>query len=116
MKEYKFRAWDKTDKLWIEEDHFVIYPEGKFCAWLAPDEVLDEDEVELMQFIGLKDKNGVEVYFKDLIRGKLVSSQNLSIIGEVVFDENFFQIGVKNDAGITPLYSIKDIEVIGNVY
>ncbi len=62
------------------------------------------------------DKNGVETYFKDLIRGKLVSSPDLSIIGEVVFDENFFQIGVKNDAGITPLYSIKDIEIIGNVY
>jgi hypothetical protein len=119
MREIKFRVWNDASKemTFFDTPMFTLMKEPvvafKNCTY---NKIMLCGYSEAMQSTGLLDKNGVETYFKDLIRGKLVSSPDLSIIGEVVFDENFFQIGVKNDAGITPLYSIKDIEIIGNVY
>ena len=67
MREIKFRAWDKSDNVWLEEDQFVIYPQGIFDAWLGQDEPLEMDEVILMQYTGLKDKNGKEIYEGDIV-------------------------------------------------
>ena len=60
MREIKFRVWSKK------------YP----CMWYYPDfslnRILDEknDWEILMQYTGLKDKNGKEIYEGDIVKGK----------------------------------------------
>lgn len=80
MREIKFRSWNYADKRmvsWDEmrDDHYDLYQEFK-------------NNHTIMQFTGLKDKNGKEIYEGDLCWTYEHGIGNL--IRQVVFDGGSF--------------------------
>ena len=69
MREIKFRAWDGELKEMIRPEEVLSCSFiGLNGEWLGLGDLLKgEGGFELMQYTGLKDKNGVEVYEGDII-------------------------------------------------
>jgi uncharacterized phage protein (TIGR01671 family) len=111
-REIKFRAWNKYSK----PNKMVQPKEGDFIGWHAPSNW--NECYEVMQFTGLKDKNGKEIY-----EGDIVKTHN-GDIDVITYDEIAFNLMMA--IASEPLGKcvnwfradnpLNGIEVIGNIY
>lgn len=120
MKEIKFRAWHKESQCILTVD-FIDFnyknDDGSIglVAFIEPINEFDEDidyacklnEIELMQFTGIKDKNDKEIYEGDILS---YSRDNQKKIDYVKWYAPCFILGE-----IIMGYC-KDFEIIGNIY
>ena len=141
MRDIKFRVWDKEyEKMTYFNDEDYEY---KLPFVFRLDQVLKKDSnyddyedfeyndvtdsVEVMQYTGLKDKNGKEIYEGDIIEfsyDMFVGNFDTFVAkGKVVFKEGAFYVEIFENERTTKdeaylLYSINldTIEVIGNIH
>lgn len=74
MRELKFRAWDKKEKKWVGADFW--YEEVGLNFNVQPPSTLTmsgKERYVIVQYTGLKDKAGNEIYEGDLLGGKYLN-------------------------------------------
>ena len=114
MREIKFRAWDKKKRAMLWDDDFVI-SEGKPVSVFGGEIDFRIDGI-LMQFTGLRDKNGKEIYEGDILRTGISGFKTVVDYREGMFCFDPDEEGDRRHALMMILDPKYKVEVIGNIY
>lgn len=109
MRQIKFRAWAKGKKAMLQVgDQYGTTHDLDCCNYC-----IQGQDIELMQYTGLKDKNGVEIFEGDVVN---IIEGELKIIGEICFQDGVF--GHHEENRYTPFNRLinSKLEIIGNVH
>lgn len=68
MRDIKFRAWHKKEKYIEPVDDLQMFNEDLNIGIPSKDYFLGKEDVILMQYTGLHDKNGKEIYEGDIVK------------------------------------------------
>lgn len=121
MREIKFRAWLKEERKMVNVETLFIGI-NRLCFGNSKTEDLffrDFEEVELMQYTGLKDKNGKEIYDGDIVLVEsggtstwyktVIKFKEVAFIASLIDGEDYIYI-------FNHGFDSNDFEILGNVY
>jgi len=113
MREIKFRAWDESRMKGLKKNDFFSIRNDGYTSISLP----SSNEPKLMQYTGLTDKNGVEIYEGDIVKFKWLGEYT----GVIKYEDCGFGLSYNaNDeqmnVAMRRFYFDKNAEVIGNIH
>jgi len=114
MREIKFRFWNRKTKQMASWDDMENGTSSRLCSEF---EDIRNEENEIMQYTGLKDKNGKEIYEGDIVRHLPTAFNSSSGVGEIYYHKGHARFALKWVGNLEHyLDSLNSYEIIGNVY
>lgn len=120
MREPKYRAWLKPEQQMVDVYELTFL--GNEIILLSYDmDIYTCDEFKLMEFTGLKDKNGVEIYEGDIVK---FHNDVQSYSGVVTYMNTYGSFVIMTEGKYTYPFDyietwyceLNELEVIGNIY
>jgi uncharacterized phage protein (TIGR01671 family) len=116
MREIKFRAWDKKLKEWMDIEFYHLVSFNGDVYFYSMGKLTKYPEAELMQYTGLKDKNGKEIYEGDIIEEITKNGEGDKIRSVVTFYDGIFGDDTHDEWTVKELIDDFGAYVIGNIY
>ena len=122
-REIKFKVWCKENEEFIQFNKMGFWEDGSL--WYAqgideneketdPPYFENQNDWELVQYTGVKDKNGVEIYDGSIVRFTVDEYNTREYVEEVVYSDGAFWCG--NWLLFDAKMNDDDLEVLGNIY
>ena len=99
MRKIKFRIWDKINRMWFKRFNVNLLNIG------------DLQNVEMMQYTGIKDKNDNEIY-----EGDIVKDVSDGIAGYIEYSDGGYEIIYDNIAEKLNADEASCVEIMGNIF
>jgi uncharacterized phage protein (TIGR01671 family) len=132
MRDIRFRAWDKVNNKMLSHKDML---DGSWDNWPTLFFAITDNDIYIpMQFTGLHDKNGKEIYEGDILKGIFTPEppasfhgnfpKSYGILVEVIFDDASFLFKNLWKGKLSRAWErkrltdnrIDEIEIIGNIY
>ena len=124
--EIKFKAWDKQRKKIFEVSNLGFNTVERDIMVSVQDHHYQGrgyiDNYELMQYTGLKDVNGIEIFEGDIVKNNFMCpeiTKKKSNIGVIEWTDGNYMLYCKEEDRYTYLtchITNKEFEVLGNIY
>ena len=125
MKEFKMKAWLKKENKMVSI--IGIDFNYEYIRYSENDELFDSNyktaefkNIELLQYIGMKDKKGIEIYEGDVVRVPDVADSRKSFNGYVEYENDRAEFVINLLDGLEETFyccnQSERIKVLGNIY
>lgn len=120
----KFRAWTGEKMLYPEDRDMKFEPNDLFNKlFYRPMSALlgDSNDYIWMQFTGLTDKNGKEIYEGDIVKDNSIKNRGNTLV--IIWNAKYMSFVGRREFGNNTYWDCelydsleKELEVIGNIY